>query len=394
MTDITFHQKVKVIYGDGAVRSAGAVVRAMGGSRALVVFDDGVRGAGLLGKLTAALDGAGVAYVLFGRVEPDPPAHLVDEGARLCREAGCDAVIGLGGGSSLDTAKGINLLRFNRGPILALAYAEQPPARSPGLLSVPTTAGTGSETSDGLIITDTETGTKVPILAVDGMSEYALVDPGLMAGMPPVLTAHTGLDVLAHLCETATTVRRSPFTLPLAEAMAARVVAWLPVAVRDGAHREARAQMAIASTMAGCLLANHGAHVGHSIAHVLGARFHIPHGAACAYAEPWVLAFNAPAVPEETRRLGTLLGASFTGRESPKEIGAKTRDAYRAFGARLGLRPLARYLPESPDIAALAAAVAAEPFATLNPRPVGEPEAAGLLEAIWCDAKNGSGATL
>lgn len=383
MVDIAFYQKVRLIYGPGKIGLVGELFKQNGYNKAFVVFDQGVRAAGILDKLTGSLDQAGVDYVLFDKVQPDPPAHIVDEGSVLCNSEGCDVVIGLGGGSSIDTAKGINILRFNKGPILALARSGKPMEKSLGLIAIPTTSGTGSEASDGLIITDTETDTKVPILAENGMSEYAIVDPQLMMGMPPKLTAYTGLDALAHACESATSTRCSKFTYQILEKVIELVVKWLPAAVADGQNLEAREHMAIAATLSGCMLVSNGTHAGHSFGHVLGAKYHIPHGAAVSYAEPYVMEYNAIVFPEIIRRIGFLLGAEFNGQETPEMVGAKTRDAYIAFTKQVGLPPLSEFQVDRDHMDELAQAVVNEPFAAFNPHPLGLKDARDLLEKIF-----------
>lgn len=248
-------QNVRIVEGPGCVAKVGEILKEAGYSKAFLVFDCGVKAAGIVDKVVAALDSAGVAHVLFDRVLPDPPADIVDEGAEHCRREGCDCVVGLGGGSSIDTAKGINLLRFNDGNILSYASPDTPMKRSPGLLSIPTTAGTGSELSNGLIISNPGEGVKVPILAVNAMSEYAVIDPELTLGMPPGLTIATGLDVFSHACEGYTSILANAMTDMLCEKIMENVAAYLPAAHRDGSSLEARERMLVSASLGGWMLA-------------------------------------------------------------------------------------------------------------------------------------------
>lgn len=171
-----------------------------------------MKAAGIIDQVLESLNVAGIAYTEFNKVLPDPPAEVVDEGAKLCKAEECDCVIGIGGGSAIDTAKGINILRVNGGSILDYADPEKEMKKSLGLMSVPTTSGTGSEMSSGLIISDTANNSKVAILVVNGMSEFAVIDPAFAAGMPLGLTIMTGLDVFSHAAEGYTSALANPMT--------------------------------------------------------------------------------------------------------------------------------------------------------------------------------------
>ncbi|MDO5537626.1 MAG: iron-containing alcohol dehydrogenase, partial [Desulfovibrionaceae bacterium] len=236
----TLTQRVKILEHEGAVQHIGALMKDAGYHKAFLVCDRGIVNLGLASLIERRLDAEGLGCVLYDRVQPDPPAELVDTGAEICRSEQCDCVIAVGGGSSIDTAKGINILRFNPGKILEYADMSCAMAPSPGLITVPTTAGTGSELSNGLIISDTERSAKVPILAQAGMSEYAVLDASLTAGMPPGLTMSTGLDVFSHACEAYTSVQACTTTDLICEKIMQEVIEWLPRAMKDGTDSEAR----------------------------------------------------------------------------------------------------------------------------------------------------------
>ena len=374
-------QNVRIVEGPGCVAKVGEILKEAGYSKAFLVFDCGVKAAGIVDKVVAALDSAGVAHVLFDRVLPDPPADIVDEGAEHCRREGCDCVVGLGGGSSIDTAKGINLLRFNDGNILSYASPDTPMKRSPGLLSIPTTAGTGSELSNGLIISNPGEGVKVPILAVNAMSEYAVIDPELTLGMPPGLTIATGLDVFSHACEGYTSILANAMTDMLCEKIMENVAAYLPAAHRDGSSLEARERMLVSASLGGWMLAQASAHVGHSLAHVVGGRLHIPHGLACAYSLPVTLELIAPAVPSKVRKVGVILGAQFSGSETLEEIGRKAADAHRHFTFEvLGVKKLGGH---DVDLDMLAGEVENEVLAGLSPVKVTHENALEMLKRMF-----------
>ena len=292
--------------------------------------------------------------------------------------------MGIGGGSAIDTAKGINILRVNGGNILDYADPAKEMKKSLGLMSVPTTSGTGSELSNGLIISDTEHSSKVAILVVNGMSEFAVIDPAFAAGMPKGLTIMTGLDVFSHAAEGYTSVLATPMTDMINLSLMQNVIEYLPRAVQDGSDMEARTKMHVAASMGGWMLANSSAHVGHSIAHVIGGMYHIPHGACCAYSLPVVLETVSAVLPDKVKAIGVLLGVSFAGTEDAVEIGRKTAEAYRKFAYEtVGVKPVRDYVTEAADIETLAERVEAEPLAGLSPLPITKANAGEMLKKIF-----------
>ena len=379
----TLMQKVKVFAGQGSLSQLPEIMKEAGFTNAFLVCDGGIVKMGLAARVQEILAAAGLKSTLYDKVLPDPPSGLVGEGHRLCGEAGCDCVIAIGGGSSIDTAKGINILRFNEGNILDYANPATPMNPASGLIVIPTTSGTGSELSNGVIITDESTGLKAAMLAPNAMSEYALIDPELTTGMPPMLTMFTGLDVFSHAAEAYTTILASVMIEPICEKLMQDVVTYLPRVIKDGSDIEARERMLVSASLGGWMLACACAHVGHSIAHVVGATFHIPHGRACAASLPPSLEFIAPACPAKVRKIGEILGATYDGSETPEQIGAKTAEAYKAFVAGIGLPALPFAKPGEEGMAKLAYDIAHEPLAVLTPIPVTEENARAMVEKIF-----------
>ena len=376
-------QKVNLIFGPGKLSELGGIVREKGYRKAMVVCDSGIVAAGITDKVCKVLADAGVEYIVYDKVNPEPSHNVPDQGIVVFQENGCDVAVGVGGGSSMDCAKSINLLRYNEGPILRFAGPNVPMNLSPGVILIPTTSGTGSEVSDGLVMSSDDH-MKHGCLAVNAMAEYAIVDPELMVTMPPELTAATGLDAFSHACEGYTTNIASVATDHIEEAVMRTVVEWLPVAVRDGSNVEARAHMAIASTLGGWMLVQAHTNAGHSVAHLIGSYYGIPHGEACAYATPWLLEFNAPALPEKVRWVGELVGGKFTGRETPEEIGAITRDAFIRFRDEvLQLPPASRYNPDQSIFPTVAQGIVDEMFQMFQPRPMSVQDAMDILEKLF-----------
>lgn len=380
--DFKLVQNVKVVFGAGCIEELGELVKSVNTTRPLVVTDKGIVAAGIADKTLASLAAHGIEGVLFDGVEPDPSRKVVEAAWDCYTSAQCDLVIGLGGGSAMDTAKAVNILRHNEGPILRFAKGdEMNPA--PGLIVVPTTSGTGSELSDGLVISG-DNGEKYPILATLASSEYAVVDPELMTGMPPHITASTGFDTLAHGMEAFTSIAADLLSDQITWRIMEMVAQWLPLAVKDGKNIEARSNMAVACLMGGWMLRYGHTHAGHSVAHILGARFHIPHGFACAYALPYVVEFNAPAIPEKTRHIAKLFGALLTGHETPEELGVKARNAIISFrDVDLHIAPISRWEIDPAKFSSMAKEIAGELFQAFNPRPMTEADALNILKQIF-----------
>ncbi len=384
MVNYTCMQNVKLLVGENCHAQIGEALCEAGYKKAFVVYDAGVKATGIIQKVLDSLKKSGIACVQFDKVLPDPPAEVVNEGAAICAQEGCDCVVGIGGGSAIDTAKGINILRVNGGNILEYANPEKEMKKSAGLMSVPTTSGTGSELSNGLIISDTEHNSKVAILVVNGMSEFAVIDPVFSAGMPNGLTIMTGLDVFSHAAEGFTTILANPMTDMITISLMQTVVEYLPRAVCDGNDMEARTKMHMAASLGGWMLANASAHVGHSLAHVIGGMYHIPHGACCAYSLPVVLELISEKLPDKVKTIGKILGASYDGTEDAAAIGEKAAAAYQKFAYEtVGVKPVSEYLKTTPDKEKLAKRVPSEPLAALSPVAITEENASVMIEKIF-----------
>lgn len=384
MINYTCMQNVKLLVGTNCHKEIGEALKDAGYKNAFIVYDKGVKMTGIIDKVIESLKQSDIAYTEFDKVLPDPPAEVVDEGGELCIKAKCDCVIGIGGGSAIDTAKGINILRVNGGKILDYADPNKEMKKSPGLMSIPTTSGTGSELSNGLIISDTANNIKVAILVVNGMSEFAVIDPTFSAGMPTGLTIMTGLDVFSHAAEGYTTILANPMTDMITKSIMDTVVEYLPRAVKNGNDMVAREKMHIAASLGGWMLANASAHAGHSVAHIIGGMYHIPHGACCAYSLPAVLRKISGVMPDKVKEIGVVLGAEFNGNESAEEIGKKTATAYKKFAYEtVGVKTIKEYISEEPKREILANNIVKEPLAALSPLKITEEIALDIIDEIF-----------
>lgn len=348
----TFNQPVPVLYGNGSVKQVGEVLKDRGYKNAFIVCDKGVKA--VVDKVTTVLDAEGIGYSIYDDIIPDPPSTLVDEGYKAYEKSGgADCVLAIGGGSCIDTAKGINILRFNEGPILRYLNPEYQIQNSPGLIVFPTTSGTGSDLSNALILSNPETHEKKLILCFNAMAEVVILDPEVLTALPKGLTAATGSDAFAHLVESYTSSMSNKMTHFIQEKCIDIVAKWLPVAVQDGKNLEARENMHIASSVGGWMLSVNFAHLGHVVAHALGGAFGIPHGTLCAYVDPYVMNWLASALPDRVKKIGECLGAQFDGSETPQQIGAKTRDAYLAFNDKIGIPPIETFNADTSKLASL-----------------------------------------
>lgn len=378
-------KSTKVYTGRGFIRKLPLLLIEAGYKKPFLVFDRGIAETPVIDRIRQILSDAGFSFYCYDKIMPDPTSDLVDEGAALFRKTGCDCIIAIGGGSSLDASKGINVMCHNEGHILDFAGHESKMKPSRGLICVPTTSGTGSEISNWIVITDLEKGEKHPINVINSMCEYALLDPELTTGLPPQITAATGLDVFSHAFEAYTSTRSNPLTDLICEKIMETVVTYLPGAVTDGNDIVAREKMQLAASYGGWMLIEGVVHIGHCIAHEIGAAFHIPHGAACAYAFPAMVRHIAQAHPDKIRYTGRLLGAGFKDGDSPDEIAEKTAAAYIDFRDRVvGLVPISHYNPDLSRVSlSMAQAIRKDPLTALTPVPVSCEDLMYMLYTIF-----------
>ena len=260
----------------------------------LVVTDKGLIKVGTAGKVTAVLDNANIQYVVYDGVEPNPTTRIVYDALHFYQEHQCDAIIAIGGGSPIDVAKAVSILSANGGKIQDYNGYNKSKKRGTPIIAVNTTAGTGSECTRAYVVTDEETKTKMLMVDTNCLAHLALNDPMLMVGMPPSLTAATGIDALTHAIEAYICNTHTPYTDALSLEAVRLVSGSLRDAVRDGSNMDARTNMCWAEYMAGLAFSNAGLGLVHGIAHQLGGFYNIPHGLANAILLPRVLEYNRP----------------------------------------------------------------------------------------------------
>lgn len=262
--------------------------------KVLVVTDKGLIKLGTAGKVTSVLDEAGIEYLIYDGVEPNPTTRIVYEALDFYQRNDCGALIAIGGGSPIDVAKAVSILSANGGKIEDYNGVNKSKRHGAPVIAVNTTAGTGSECTRAYVVTDEETKSKMLMVDTNCLAHLALNDPMLMVGMPPSLTAATGIDALTHAIESYICNIHTPYTDALALEAIRLVCHALRDAVRDGSDMEARTDMCWAEYMAGLSFSNAGLGLVHGIAHQLGGYYNIPHGLANAMMLPRVLEYNRP----------------------------------------------------------------------------------------------------
>jgi choline dehydrogenase len=305
------HLPVKIRFGDGAASQLAAVLAEEQASRPFLIMDRGLDG--FVPGIAAAIAPLGNA-VRFEKDAGEPTVAVVEQAAAALSESGCDAVVALGGGSSMDTAKAARLVAAQGGPYMRFARGEaayEPPAIP--LVCVPTTAGTGSEVSGGAVITDEETHIKAGIASPLLRAQHALVDPTLTHGLPAKLTAYTGIDALAQSIAALVVTARTPVGDAIGLEGTRLAGGALVRAVRDGSDADARSEMMCASLMGGLAMNISDCGSEHSIAQAIGGRFGLPHGLTIGLVLAETMDRDRAYVPEQFERVADALGEADDG---------------------------------------------------------------------------------
>lgn len=333
-----------ILFGRGSVKETGIKLKEFGCTKVLVVFDKGIKDAGIADIVLDSIQSAGIGTVCYDKVLPDPPDWSVNEAGTLGVQEGVDGVVGVGGGSALDTAKAAKIL-LNNPPPINQYFGRQGVVKTAGkpLIVIPTTAGTGSECTPGGVITDTKRNVKDVVAGIGCAVTLGIVDPDLTIAMPPAITASTGMDALCHAVESFTSKRANNFCDVVAKEAISLVGKYLVAAYRDGSNIEAREGMLFASSLGGIAMSGPLCHLGHDTGKPLGANFHIPHGTACAAVLPQAIEYIAPAVPEKVRFIAEALGSSVLPNVPAEEIGRIAKQALQTLMKEINLPNLKSY---------------------------------------------------
>ncbi len=373
-----------VLFGLNMSMRTGMRLKDFGCTRVLFIYDQGIKKAGIPDRVIKNTRALGIKVFVYEGVVADPPDYIVEEAAEIGRKEKVDGVVGIGGGSSMDTAKVVNILLTNPSPVRQYMGFGGPPMK-PGktLILIPTTAGTGSEVTNMAVLTDSRTGRKGGPANNLLRATLAIVDPMLTVGMPPSVTAETGMDAFCHAAEALTSGQANPMSDILGEKAISLVCKYLPRAVKNGSDIEARTNMSFAAMAAGYAFNDAITHIGHSIGHTLGAMFHVPHGNACAVAIPEIMEFVAEAAPAGIRRLGMAMGLKTDDSVSPREAGVMVRDAIRSLIKEIGIRTLKQLKIEESALPEIATRSATEGPAMFSPRRVNSDDILVILQKAY-----------
>ncbi|MGX7015049.1 iron-containing alcohol dehydrogenase [Vagococcus silagei] len=368
MLNYKLEQNVKVLVTNELSETVLDVLKDFNYQKPFIVIDSFLLNNEAIKTLLDTLTKANKAYTIYDKVIPNPPIESIDTGVDFFKAEKCDSILAIGGGSVIDAARGINIVRHLGGSIADYAYDKEIKSFCNGLIAIPTTSGTGSELSNALIVTDTINNEKIAVLSNLAVSEVAILNPQLALSLPEQLTISTGLDAFSHAAEAYTSTLSTPVVDAICEKIMFLIYNYLPKAAKDGQNLEARERMMVAAALGGWVLNNGGTHIGHSQAHIIGAKLGIAHGQACAYALPGTLKATAAVKAKKIKEIGYILGTEFPENVTDDEIGNITAARYREFRDDiLGLTPFDSLNIKREDVMALAKEVQTERFAGNTP---------------------------
>jgi alcohol dehydrogenase len=360
--------RVRIAFGAGTLNHLGEIAASLGGQRVLLVSDAGIVAAGHVERAVRSLYQAKVMVRVFDSVEENPTTVHVDRGLRAAQSFKPDMIVGLGGGSSMDCAKGVNFLLSNGGTMQNYWGINKATAPMLPMIAIPTTAGTGSEAQSFALITDPATHQKMACGDSKALPRVAILDPELTATQPPRVAAATGIDAVAHAVETCATTKRTEVSRRFSRAAWQLLESSFEQSMRDPTNIGAREQMQVGAHLAGAAIENSMLGAAHALANALTAQFGIVHGVAVGLMLPHVIRFNG------------MTDAPY------EDLGLSAIDLSHRVAAMLeagGIPSRLRDLSVMPDAADPLAAIAAKQWtATFNPRPVDE----AALRAIFVAA--------
>jgi alcohol dehydrogenase len=330
-----FQLKSKIVFGPDSHRKIGEEIKGLKSRKVLIVTDEGVKRAGILGSVVDLLESERIEYGAFSEVEENPLVSTVEKGVKLVHENGYDLIIGLGGGSSMDVAKAVGLMARNPGKISEY-WGKRPPNDSIPVIAIPTTAGTGSEVTAVASIKDDEKKVKMGIGAPQMTPAVSVVDPILTLSMPPGITASTGMDALTHAIEAYTNKIVDPISETLSFKAIKLISMSLRTAVAQGDNLEARTNMLYGSMIAGMAFANVKLGAVHAITVPMGGYFPVPHGVINSILLPHVMEFNFIGNLKKFEDVAEAMGENLTGL-NPRQRAYRAIEAVKQLSADIGI---------------------------------------------------------
>ncbi len=371
MTEYLF--PTKVVSGWGCLSETGSHAKILGRKALVITGKTMASQQGFLPKLLQSLNEAGIVPVLFSEVEPEPSLETVDQAVELGKKEKCDFVIGLGGGSALDTAKSVAGLMKLTGSVREFLYNQEIKAKGVPFVAIPTTAGSGSEATKNSVLSDKQKGIKISLRSPYLMADLVILDPSLTVSMPPELTALSGMDCLTHACEALVCNTATPLTESLALTSLKMTGENLLEAFQHGENEQARDAMLLASFVAGMSFSNSGLGTVHGLAHPVGARYHISHGLVCALLLPAVMEFNLAVAEAQYAKMAYRMRVGEIGADAIKAVKKLLQDLKMPRGlACLGVK--------KEDIPQLLADTQYSGSLKYNPRQASKEELSSILE--------------
>lgn len=377
-----FFVKSNITFGRGAVEKLPELLEKYGIKSLMVVYDGGVKAAGIAEKVLAQVKKAGVSFTVFDGVIPNPTNEVVEKAAAIAREAKADGFVAVGGGSSIDTAKAINVLMTNPGTIGE--YGGMNMVKNPclPLIAIPTTAGTSSEITNVSALIDTKKVVKYVVIDNNIVASDVIADPEFTKTAPAGVTAATGMDAITHAVESYISNMATPLTeynslkgLQILHGNIAKVV-------KDGSDMEAREQMMLGCIITGFGFSNANLGLVHGIAHTLSAHFGLAHGMANATVLPYVMEYNAESCPEKMVELAKAIGLPVSGRIEEDQY--LLAEELKKLIQDLKIKTLSEQGIERKDFDRLAEDVLKEPVLGFNPRQnITKEDVLGILEKAF-----------
>ncbi len=375
-----FQTRTRVICGAGALEQLGELTRTLPARRVLLVTDPGLVAAGHAPRAQRILERAGVHVAVFDRVRENPTTRCVEDCVAAARAARIEALVGLGGGSALDTAKGCNFLLTNGGRIEDYRGVGRATRPMLPFIAVPTTAGTGSELQSATLVADEQTHQKMACLDPKCAARIAILDPELTLSQPARVTACSGLDAIAHAVESSVTLKRNALSERLARQAFALCIGAFPVVLREPGNLEARARMQLGAALAGAAIEHSMLGAAHAAANPLTAHFDVTHGLAVALMLPHVVRYNAaePAAAAACAELARLAGVDRAAGSPAEALARRLEELLASSGLP---RSLAACGVTASDLESLATEAAQQWTARFNPRAIGPEDFVALYEA-------------
>lgn len=369
-------------HGAGAIAEIATEAQGRGFKKALVCSDPDLIKFGVTAKVTDVLDKAGLSYEIYSNIKPNPTIENVQSGVEAFKAAGADYIVAIGGGSSMDTAKGIGMIVTNPefADVRSLEGVAPTKNKSVPIFAVPTTAGTAAEVTINYVITDVEKNRKMVCVDPKDIPVVAFVDPEMMATMPKGLTAATGMDALTHAIEGYITAG----AWELSDMFHLKAIEIISRSLRDAVNNtpEGRADMALGQYVAGMGFSNVGLGIVHSMAHPLGALYDTPHGVANAIILPTVMEYNAEATGEKYREIARAMGVKGVDDMSQAEYRKAAIDAVKKLSKDVGIPADLKEIVKREDIPFLAQSAYDDACRPGNPKETSVEDITKLYESL------------